>query len=187
MKLLRFVVLALALSSVSAWAQTQNTPIAYDSGPVAQSSGGAVSSSSHAAGTSLGGLLTIPLARLIGGSGSGIITNLLYLSPNGSTGSVVVRIWEKSPSSTCTDNTAYSNNAADDAYLITAPINVAPTAPAATTGDARTYGALGNLSLDYKNADTPGTKNLYACVVTVATDTADESSTVKLMLSGPQN
>ena len=156
----------------------------YDSGPVTTT--GAVNGSSHAAGTSVGGLLTTALARTNGGSG--ILTGLQWISPGGSTGQLVLRGWTKTPSATCTDQTAYAGNAADDPYLIPGtPVSITPAAPAVTTGDARTYASLTSLTWDYKNADTSPTQNIYWCVVTVATDTADESSSVRLTVSGTQN
>lgn len=154
-----------------------------DSGPVVQSQTPAASS--HAAGTSVGGLFTIPLARVSGGSGA--VTQFAFTSTGGSTGQYVVRIWDKSPANTtCTDNTAFAGNfTTDDANLITPSFSISPIAPTVTTGDASTYAALTNLNWDYKNADS--TQNLYVCVVTVSTNTADESHAVRVMLSGPQN
>lgn len=156
----------------------------YDSGPISVT--GAVNSSSHAAGTSVGGLLSVPIARVNGGSG--IITGLQWLSPGGSTGQLVLRAWTKSPLSTCTDQTAYANNSADDPYLLPGtPLAITPVAPAVTTGDARTYAPVTGLTWDYKNVDINPSQNVYFCVITVSTDTADESSSVRLTVSGPQN
>ncbi len=52
-----------------------------------------------------------------------------------------------------------------------------------TTGDSKTYAIQQGLSWDYKTTD----GNVYVCLVTNATDTADESAAVVVMLSGPQN
>lgn len=160
--------------------------------PVGGSDGGAISATatpanaSHAAGTSIGGLFTIPIARAAGGSG--ILTSAFWSSSGGSTGQLVLRIWQKNPASTtCTDNTAFAGNATDDANLITPPFSLTPSAPSVTTGDAKTYASALNLTVDYKNADTTPSQNLYACAVTVATDTADQNNAVRLTLSGPQN
>ena len=61
-------------------------------------------------------------------------------------------------------------------------------APASTVGDTtNTYAFNQGVSYDYVNQDTTPSKNVYACVVTTATDTADESHAVYLQLSGPQN
>jgi len=142
---------------------------------------------SHAAGTSVGGLFTIPVARVAGGSG--IITNVLWKSTGGSAGTLVLRIWSKNPSNTtCTDNTPFSGSDTDDAYLIGGgPFSVTPAAPAVTTGDPATYGALGNLVWNYQNKDGTPTADLYVCAITVSTDTADENKSVRISLSGTQN
>lgn len=156
----------------------------YDSGPVQASATPA--NSSHAAGTSIGGLFTLPMARTNGGSGE--ITQVRLKSAGGSTGQYVVRIWDKNPSnSTCTDNSAFSGSATDDANLITPPFTMTPTAPANTTGDANTYAALLSTNFGFLNADTSPGKNLYACVVTVATDTADQNKAVYVTMDALQN
>ena len=153
----------------------------FDSGPVQAT--GAVNASSHAAGTSLGGLITLAVARTSGGSGG--ISQIVYKSGKGSTGQVVLRIWAHNPTNTtCTDNTAFVGSTTDDAYLITPPFALTPAALAVTTGDALTYAALlpGRLSFV-----TSGNTNLYACVLTVTTDTADESGSVYVQLGGDLN
>jgi hypothetical protein len=156
----------------------------YDSGPVSATATPA--NSSHAAGTSIGGLFTIALARTAGGSG--IITNLGYKSTGASTGQLVIRLWQKNPTgTTCTDNVAFAGADADDVNLIIPPLSITPAAPASTTGDANTYASVQGVTWDYKNVDTSPGQNLYACLVTVATDTADENKLVRLTLSGPQN
>ena len=70
----------------------------------------------------------------------------------------------------------------DDANLITPPFLLVSAAPGSVMGDAATYAASTNLHAD----TSPGT-NLYACAVTVATDTADQNHLVRIMVSGPQN
>lgn len=156
----------------------------YDSGPVTATATPA--NSSHAAGVSVGGLLSLTVARTNGGSG--IVTNFGFKSTGGSTGSYVVRLWDKSPASTtCTDNTAFAGSETDDANLLTPPFTITPAAPGSTTGDAFTYAGVTVVTWDYKNADTSPSQNLYACLVTVSTDTADENKLVRVMLSGPQN
>jgi hypothetical protein len=154
----------------------------YDSGPVTAT--GTVNSSSHGAGVSVGGLITVPWARINGGSG--IITNFSWTSPGGAVVQYVVRIWAKFPASTtCTDNTNFAGNATDDRALITPPFAITPAAPASTQGDAKTYASQTGVTWDFRNQD--NTLNAYVCVVTTATDTADESTSPVVMLSGPQN
>lgn len=142
--------------------------------------------SSHAAGSSVGGLFSIPVARVNGGGG--IITSLSWISTGGATTQLLVRLWDKNPTgTTCTDQTAFVESATDDQHLLAAPFTMTPAAPAVTTGDTNTYAATTGLTLSYKNQDSSATKNVYACVLTVATDTADESKAVYINLTGPQD
>ncbi len=182
--MLRVAMLVLALCGAASAQQLPQTVNSYDSGAITGT--GAVNASSHAAGTSVGGLISVPIARVAGGSG--IITNFSWTSPKGSTGQLVIRVWQVLPANTtCTDQTAFSGSAADDLSLVVPPFSITPAAPASTTGDAKTYAALAGLTWNYKNIDTTRSRNLYVCAVTVATDTADESSSPAVMLSGPQN
>lgn len=159
-------------------------PGGWESGPVTVTA--TPSSSSHAAGVSVGGLLSVPLARTNGGSG--IITGLSWKSVGGFAGSLVLRVWVKKPvNTTCTDNVNFAGSDVDDAFLITIPFSITTSAPLNTTGDASTYGTAAGLSFDYKNLDAPLTQMVYVCAVTNATDTADENNTVRITLSGPQN
>lgn len=155
-----------------------------DSGPVFAVATPA--NASHAAGSALGGLFTIPLAKYPGASG--VVTNVLWKSTGASTGVVLLRFWARNPvNTTCTDNTAFAGSDIDDAYLIAIPQSITPAAPAVTTGDTATYGALTGLTWDFKNFDTPTTTvNLYVCAITVSTDTADENKQVRLTVSGQQ-
>jgi hypothetical protein len=166
--------------------------VGYDSGAIVVTA--TPNSSSHAAGSSVGGLFVVPLARTAGGSG--ILTSVFWKSTGGATTQLLVRIWQWNPTSTtCTDQTAFVGSDTDDAYLITPPFSFTPAAPASTTGDSATYASSTGLTWDYKNSDstvagfnnTAKSQNLYVCVLTTATDTADESKTVRLTLSGPQN
>lgn len=177
-----FALLAAAILASPSSSQMSGSG-SYDSGTVSVAVTPA--NSSHASGTSVGGLLSVPVARTAGGSG--IITNFGFKSSGGSTGNYVARIWQAKPTNTtCTDNVAFAGNATDDKSLITfAPLSITPLAPASTTGDSNTYAALPSLTLDYKISDQ--TQNLYVCVVTVLTNTADDGAPVTVYLSGPQN
>ena len=142
--------------------------------------------SSHAAGTSVGGLFSVPMARSIGGSG--IITNVMLKSVGGSTGTYLVRLWDVKPvNSTCTDNTAFAGSAVDDEHLVAIPFSLTAAAPANTTGDSSTYASSTGLTIDYRNQDAVATKNVYACLVTTATDTSDDGAAIYLNLTGTQN
>jgi hypothetical protein len=161
-----------------------STLTGFDSGPITAFATPA--NSSHAAGTSIGGLFQLPLARIAGGSG--ILTQTALKSTGGSTGQVVARIWAKNPANTtCNDNQAFAGSDVDDAFLITPPFSLTPAAPAVTTGDAATYAAQTGMTVDYKNLDTVPSQKMYVCLVTVATDTADQNHLVRVLLSGVQN
>jgi len=128
----------------------------------------------------------VAVSKVNGGSGG--LSAIAFKSSKGSTGQVVMRIWDKSPAnSTCTDNTAFVGSATDDAYLITPPFALTPQGPAVTTGDANTYASLLPGRLSFVNSDSSAGKNLYGCVVTVGVDTQDESGSVYLTLSGDLN
>jgi len=143
--------------------------------------------SSHAAGVSVGGLFSVPIARTNGGSGG--VGNLLFTSSGGSVGSYVVRMWDKNPAATtCTDNSAFAGSNTDNQHLIADPFTITPSAPAVTTGDTNTYTQTSFVPpLSFLNQDTSISKNIYICVVTVATDTADENKPVYVTATGYQN
>lgn len=174
------VILALTCSQ-----SREQTIGSYDLGPITAQATPA--NSSHAAGVSIGGLFVVPLAQNVTNP-SGILTSFFWKSVGGDTGAKVGRIWTKNPTNTtCTDNTNFAGSDTDDVFLITPPFSFTPAAPANTTGDSATYASVLGNTWDYKNSDSPLTKNLYVCVVTGATDTSDENKIVRVTLSGPQN
>lgn len=195
--------LALALLACRP-AFAQQAVVSFESGPA--SVVGTPANSSHAGGTVVGpsgnltplnnqnltgtnqsGLFVIPVARVPGGSL--IMTQFAMTSSGGSTGQYVVRAWRKLPiNTTCIDGTAFAGNFnTDDADLITPPFAVTPAAPAVTTGDASTYASQTVQTYDVQNTDQPVTRNLYICLQTVSTDTADDNKPIRVMVSGPQN
>jgi hypothetical protein len=143
---------------------------------------------SISAGQAVCGLLQIPLARLAGGSGE--IENVLLISAGGSTVSQLVRFWDRKPTSTtCTAGAAFVSNFNDDLHLIgPGPFSLVPSAPANTTGDAKTYASQTfTPPISFWNQDSPTTTYVYACIVAGAADTADQSNSVGLVPSGPRN
>ena len=180
----------------------QQPIIGFESGPATAT--GTPANSSHASGTAVGpsgatinpllvgtqqsGLFVVPWARIPGASG--VVTQVLLTSTGGATVKYVVRIWSRLPvNTTCVDNTAFAGNfATDDQYLIAAPFSITPAAPDSTAGDANTYGSSTGLVLGAVPTDPSYvTRNLYVCVVTSATDTADENKPLRVMISGHQN
>lgn len=170
-----------------------------DSGPVSVI--GTPANSSHAAGTAVGpttstlsyigsnqtGLFVIPFGKSPGNGG--IVTNFLLKSTGGSTGQYIVRMWSQNPvNTTCKDNTAFVSSDNDDAFLIgPGPFSIIPAAPASTTGDSATYASSVGITYDYLGTDVPATGNIYVCIVTVSTNTADNNHQIRITLSGPRS
>ena len=134
-----------------------------------------------------GAVFAIPVARTNGGSG--LITQFQWTSVGGSVVGIMVKLWDANPTNTtCKDQTAYSGSTTDDAHLLTPPFALTPAAPAVTTGDAKTYASYSfTPPLSFKNQDGTASKNIYACVISTGSDTADESSAVSAQLSAVQD
>lgn len=146
-------------------------------------------SSSHAAGSSVGGLFKIPVARTLGGGALPI--RFIWISSGGAVTQLLVRLWDVNPTGglfACADQTAYVGTIAADQHLVTIPFAFTPAAPASTVGDTKTYAEQDfTPPLSIRNQDSTQTQFVYACVVTTATDTADESAAVYANLLGPQD
>jgi hypothetical protein len=156
----------------------------YDSGVVRVSA--TPGSGAHAAGQSVGGLFSIPIARVNGGSG--IITTVQAYTSWNSQATYLLRLWQRNPvNTTCTDGSAFVGSNTDNAYLITPPLALQFNTPAPSTGDGNSYANQSAASIDYKNVDGTTTQNVYACLVTNASDTPGGSATLSVGLSGPQD
>jgi|SRR5579864_1817184 len=159
----------------------QTTTGGQNSGSVAVSQTPA--NSSHAAGTSVGGLFTLPVARNAGGSG--VVTQVGVRSLGGYTSGYVLRVWQKNPAATtCTDNVAFASNASDNLQQLSAPVTLYP--QPVPFGDGASYRFV-DIEWSYKNADTAPSTNLYACLIALSTDTADEGQAVTVFVSASQN
>jgi len=158
-------------------ANTSTTPLyvaGFDSGSAPAIGAGATqtpANSSHTAGKVVGGLFTIPVARIAGGSGA--VSRFFGYSVAGDTTGLLWRIWDKSPgATTCTDNANFVGSATDDLHLIAQPFSATPAAAAQTQGDAKTYFENDFVPpASYKNQDTSPSVNIYACAVATATFT----------------
>ena len=160
-----------------------NLTVGFDSGAVSATQTPA--NASHTAGQAVGNLFSIPVARSAGGSGR--IDSVNGKSVGGITAQLVVRMWQKNPTSTtCTDNANFVGSDTDDANLVTPPFAVTPAAPTVTTGDAATYWSLIGQALSYRNVDATPSQNIYVCVVTATTFTPTASA-LRITGSGPQN
>lgn len=212
---MRKIALAAAALFLSCGAASAQMPVVgYESGPVAVT--GTVAASTHASGVVVGpavgtlvgpggrpvtqltgnqsGVFVVPIGRLggspIGGQGtsygvSNIVTQVAVTSAGGNTVGYVVRMWSQPPlNTTCVDNTAFAGNfATDDNYLMTPPFTLTPAAPGVTTGDASTYASLTVQTFDFENPNGLA----YVCLQSTGSDTADNNTKVRVMLSGPQN
>lgn len=146
--------------------------------------------STHAAGTSIGGLMSFAIARGVTyPSNTGDLSNLGWKSVGGYAGSMLVRIWQKKPANTtCTDNSAFVGSDVDDAFLVISPFQITTAPPPQVTGDSATYAQYGFVPpVDFKNQDTSPTQNLYMCVILVSSDAQDANNVVRATLSALQN
>lgn len=141
----------------------------------------------HAAGAALGGLITIPIARIDGGGGT--VMSVLLTEGWAGTNPVQVRLWQKLPAATtCTDNVAFAANATDDLSLIGSGwFTLTPAAPLSAVGDTKTYASLTGIAFNFKNTDTSSSKNLYACLQATATGETPAGSALTFSLAGPTN
>jgi hypothetical protein len=142
--------------------------------------------STHAAGSSVGGLFSLAFLRTAGGSAQ--LQSLTWQSNNGGNVQLQARIWTKNPTSTtCTDGSAFVASATDDAYLVTKPplaFTPMPAPDSTVATDAKTYYSLSGLNLAVQNADSTPGNNLYICITAFASDANDNSHVVVLGLSG---
>ena len=115
-------------------------------------------------GQSVGGLLTIPAARVAGGSG--LIDADGFKSVSGLTPTLWVYRWTKSPSVTCTDKSTFVANVADQPYkLVGHPYSIT-LGNSPGTWDTATYGAVALSTLaNFKNQDASPGVNIYECIV----------------------
>ena len=145
-----------------------------------------VDAGAYATGDSVGGLITVTGAARTAG-GSGILNGIRIKSAGGSTNTLWVYAWSKTPGATCTNNAAYVASAGDSAYsLVGFPTSVVlGGAPGAW--DTATAAQLTALIANFKNQDTsPGTA-IYICLVTAGAVTPASTSDITINLSGMQD
>lgn len=194
---MRRIIVAAALLFLSVAAHGQAITGA-DSGPISIK---VPVAGTHATGSSVGGLISIPFGRTnVQYGNSGILTTLMWKSLGGDATAKVGRLWAAKPvNTTCTDGVAFAGSDTDDAYLIgPGPFAFTPAAPATTTGDAATYASVTGLTWDFRNMDSfpnggsPSngigqSQYIYLCVITGASDTLDVGNSVRINASGPTN
>lgn len=145
-----------------------------------------VDAGAYAAGDSMGGLVTLTGAARTAG-GSGILNGIRLKSTGGSTNTIWIYGWSKTPTATCTNNAAYVPNAADNAFALVGFPTSVTLGGAPGAWDTATYAQLSSLISNFKNQDTvPGTA-LYFCLVTAAGVTPATTSDLTMVASGMQD
>jgi hypothetical protein len=138
----------------------------------------------YAAGAALGGTQTLALARTNGGSG--IITSLMLQSKGGSTNTVWIYAFQKSPVSTCADKSAFSFSSADRPYLVPGfPQSVTLASPG--SWDTASEASVMNLTANFKNQDSTPGPWIYFCLVTAGSVTPATTSDLIFTVGLPQD
>jgi hypothetical protein len=122
-----------------------------------------VITSAYTSGYAIGGLQTIALFRNTINP-SATIANIGMQSAGGSTASLTLYAFTKSPASTCTNNAAFSLSSTDAIYIVPGfPIvlNPQPQGVGSTASFANQQGPF-----PVSNHDTTATVNIYLCAVT---------------------
>jgi len=161
--------------------------VSVTAGSSAKSTGMAIGCATGTCAGNLGALFTLPVARTNGGSG--LLLQVQWTSVGGSTVGVMVELWDKNPANTtCKDQTNFVSSATDDAHLLTPPFTMTPAAPASTQGDSKTFASYSFVPpLSFKNQDGTASQNIYACVISTGSDTADESAVISLGANAVQD
>lgn len=145
-----------------------------------------VDAGAYAAGDSMGGLITVTGAARTAG-GTGILNGVRLKSAGGSTNTIWLYAWSKTPAATCTNNAAFVSSATDNPYaLVGFPTSVVMGgAPGAW--DTATYAQLTALLSQFDNQDTvPGTA-IYLCLVTAGSVTPAATTDLSIVLGGMQD
>lgn len=142
-----------------------------------------VQNAAYSAGNSEGGLITATGAARVNG-GSGILIGLRLKSTGGSTNTVWIYGWSKTPTGTCTDKAAYVANAADNPYaLVGFPVQ-ATLGGSPGAWDTATYAQIAGLISPFNNQDSsPGTA-IYFCIVTAGSVTPATTSDLSFNVAG---
>lgn len=172
MKRLAAAIASLALTFFGGTAYAQNYAVGFV--PTVQNA-------AYSASNAIGGLQTVNFFQN-GFRFSGVIDIFSVYSKGGSTTALTFYIFDKIPtSSTCTDKSAFSLNAADVTKLAVAPFTLTPAAiQGATVTSAQLVQAT-----SVRNIDAPDkTPNLYVCIVVGATVTPASTTDLVVKFAG---
>lgn len=145
-----------------------------------------VQNAAYAAGNSLGGLITVTGAARSNG-GTGRLINVRIKSTSGATPTLWVYAWSKTPTSTCTDKSAFSSNAADSPYALPGFPQQVTLGGSPGSFDASTYAQIQGVNAGFKNQDSsPGTA-FYMCMVVTGSLTPPTTSDYSEIVDGLQD
>lgn len=144
-----------------------------------------VQNAAYSAGNSEGGLIVVNAARVAGGGAA--INGIRIKSLGGSTNTIWLYGWSKTPTATCTDKAAYVANVADNPYAIPGfPIQVTlGGAPGAW--DTATYAQIGPILSNFKNQDSSPGLQAYLCAVTAGSVTPASVSDLSMIVGVQQD
>jgi hypothetical protein len=138
-----------------------------------------VQNASYSSGNCMGGFQTVAVARTSGGTG--LLNTLTIMSKGGSVVAMQFYIFQQNPSSsTCTDKSTFTLNAADLPNLI-ATFSLTPAAP---TGTTVTYAEASGLARAFT---TNGNSNIYVAIVAGGTVTPASTSDLIFNVMGPRD
>jgi hypothetical protein len=168
-------------ASTAAGAYRQTVPVVgLNFGPVAPTV--TVQAAAYSAGNSEGGVISAPVAAANGGAFT--LAALRLKSTGGSTNTVWIYAWTKTPASTCTDKAAFVFNAADQAFALPGFPVQAVLGGSPGAWDTSTYAQVLGLNVPGLNQDTTPGQNLYLCIVTAGAVTPASTADLSIALTG---
>jgi hypothetical protein len=139
-----------------------------------------IQNASYISGNCMGGFQSVTAARVTGGSG--ILNSVVLSSKGGGTTALTLYIFNSNPSSsTCTDKSTFTLNAADISKEIVKPIVLTPSVD---VGGTITSAVAQNIAAAFVTA---GDSKIYFAIVSDGTWTPASTTDIVVNLSGPQD
>ena len=142
-----------------------------------------VTAGAYSSGQSMGGLQTVRVFRTTTET-SWIFDIFQITSKGGNTGAMTIYTYDTKPVGTCTDTSAFVENAADIGKRFMAPFVMTPAVVGAGTTSA-TAQLLQVVS--GQNHDNPQLQNLYICIVANGAITPASTSDLVVKIGGAQD
>jgi hypothetical protein len=169
----------LAVLLLSSGARATNTG-GYDNGITFTPT---VTAGAYASGQSMGGLQTVKVFRTTTVT-SWIFDIFQITSKGGNTGAMTIYTYDTKPVGTCTDTSAFVENATDIGKRFMAPFVMTP----AVVGAGTTSSTAQLLQVvSGQNHDSPQTQNLYICIVANGVITPGSTSDLVVKIGGAQD